>query len=174
MKYASENSIRAVGEYIKGKIPASLPANGGNADKIKVRSNSVRTDTQGLSCYHYETSAGYTENYEIPTPYVDVIRLMFDSNRGIEIAANWNTSARRLWVRGNHTGWSDWTLINYPYVTGTVSGTSGTSTDINDLGFTPSFVVCGTSSSAFMPTIITGGFRFTPTASASYKYIAFR
>ena len=155
-------------------LPASLPANGGKSDKINVKSNTVRSDTMGLSCYHYETSASYTENYEIPTPYVDVIRLMFDASRGIEIAANWNASARRLWVRGNHTGWSDWTLLNQPYVTGSVSGTSGISMDINDLGFTPSFVICGTSSSAFIPTIITGGFRFTPSATTTYKYIAFK
>ena len=155
-------------------IPTSLPANGGNADQIKVRQNIVRTETAGLTCYNYETSASYTEQYEIPTPYVDVLRLMYNSDRGIEIAVNWNIGTRRIWVRGNHSGWSDWTLINYPYVTGTVSGTSGTSTDINDLGFTPSFVICGTSSSAFIPTIITGGFRFTPTATTTYKYIAFR
>lgn len=177
--------LKAVLEEIKGKIPTSLPANGGNADKIKVKTNTVRTETYGLSCYHYETSASYTENYEIPTPYVDVLRLMFDSNRGIEIAVNWNTSStvRRLWVRGNHTGWSKWELINFPYETGNVSASYSTvAQDFAILDFTPKVVICKYASkydnegTMKWATPITNGFRVTinSTEATSLSYIAFR
>lgn len=168
---------------ILAEIPSSLPANGGNADKIKVRQNIVRTETAGLTCYNYETYESYTEQYEIPTPYVDVLRLMYNRDRGIEIAVNWNTSTRRIWVRGNHSGWSKWELINRPYVTGNVSVSFSTaSQDFAILDFTPSAVICqyaskyqneGTIKWAIP---ITKGFRVTINSSeaTSLSYIAFR
>ena len=181
--FLTKNGLKAVLNAVKGKIPTSLPANGGDADKIKVRQNVVRTETYGLSCYHYETSASYTEQYEIPTPYVDVLRLMYNSNRGIEVAINWNTGTRRIWVRGNHTGWSKWELINFPYETGNVSASYSTvAQDFAILDFTPKVVICKYASkydnegTMKWATPITNGFRVTinSTEATSLSYIAFR
>ena len=52
MDYSAKNTVSAIGAFIKGKIPSSLPADGGNADTVNghsvnadVPENAVFTDT---------------------------------------------------------------------------------------------------------------------------------
>ena len=176
--YLDSQGVQAVLEAIKGKFPESLPADGGTADGIKGNANVVRTTTSGLSFFHYETKD--TATFEIPTGYVDIIRMMYtDANttRGVEIAVNWHNTTRRMWVRGYHGGWSDWEVINRPYVVGSTSVAASATTVETNHGFTPSAVLySGLGGVQFATSATTTSFDLADgsTSARTIKYIIFR
>ena len=153
--------LKAVLEAVKGKIPTSLPANGGNADTLDdlhaddfvnaTNRNSIQIPSNvdvpawiyanGKRYQLYMTNDGNIGLTNVPNGGIDWIWYWFD---GINIIAReWTTGRYYICdtINGVFSGWKDiYTSENKPYVTGTVTITKANIATIS-LDFIPSFIL---------------------------------
>lgn len=196
--------LKAVLEAIKGKMPTSLPANGGNADTVDnlhaddfvnatdFNNYQIPNNTDvpawiyanGKRYRRYMTNSSNIGTTNVPNNSVDWVWYWFD---GINIfAREWVTGKYYICdvINGGFSGWKDVYTSGYkPYVTGSVSISYSTETQkFAVLDFTPSVVICKYASryenegTIKWATPITNGFSVTvaSTAATSLSYIAFR
>ena len=153
--------LKAVLEAIKGKIPTSLPANGGNADtvdglhaddfvnandrdQIQIPHNvdvTVWIHTNGKRFQRYMTNGGNIGLTNVPDNSTDYVWYWYD---GLNIIARGYAVGKYYicdMINGIFSGWKEiYTSNNKPYVTGAVSAKYGEKANVS-FGFTPSMVL---------------------------------
>lgn len=185
-------------------FPASLPANGGNADtvdglhaddfvnandrdQIQIPSNvdvPVWVHTNGKRFQRYMTNGANVGLTNVPNNSTDYVWYWYD---GLNILAReWATGKYYIcdMINGNFSGWKDVYTSGYkPYVTGQI--TVSYSTEVQSficLDFTPSAVICHhperyvTGGTMKWATPITNGFSLiiADTTANYVDYIAFK
>ena len=198
--FLNKIGLKAVLEAIKGKMPTSLPANGGNADtvdnlhaddfvnatdrgQIQIPNNvdvPVWIHTNGKRFQRYMTNVGNIGLTNVPDNSTDYVWYWYD---GLNILAREWTSGRYYicdTINGGFSGWKDIYTSGYkPYVTGSVVATSHTIT--TNHGFQPSAVLYSISeedynvrgTSAFDSTSFTA-LGNIPSSGALVYYIIFK
>ena len=168
MDYSGKNTISAIGDFVKGEIPTSLPANGGNADTVN--NHTVNTDVPSSAKFTDTTYSAATQstnglmsaadkekldgiatganNYSLPTATSSVLG-------GVKIGSNISISSGTISISKTNVT----TALGYTPIS-SISGVcaQGTTTKVDiTLGWKPSSVIIVDSnapSSVYVPNAI--------------------
>ena len=119
---SSSSAITNEGQYALDAREKNASVDGTLANEInKLNSNLINVTNRitafsgekwtncpiGISMYHYEGSD--TTEYNIPSPFVEILALRYANHRGIAFAVDWRVDQQhQLWTNVLHDTWKSW------------------------------------------------------------------
>lgn len=110
---ASGNVAGALGtKEINANLQSQIDTLNSNLNNVTNRICSIGTSKWvdcpiGISMYHYEGND--TTNYNIPSPFVEILTIRYAAQRGIAFAVDWRgDQPHQLWVNVLHDTWKSW------------------------------------------------------------------